>query len=280
MQNKPFIATRELVVFPGVVTPIFIGRQSSLKSLEEAVARFDNKLVLTSQKDANIEEPKFPEDVYETGVLVHIIQTVKMPNGNVKVLVEAKHRVLINQFSKDKNGVDYAEYEEIFSKPIDESKAEALKRKVIDEFSKYAKNWIGTDFSEQMILEARKHGENENLTFEVADATSLSFSDGEFNCVVIANALHIMPEPDEAMREIYRVLKPNGILSAPTFLWKEGTQSKFKKWIMSVVGFKMYQEWNKKQFKDFIEKHGFSVVEMNLIHGGLAPIGVMIAYKK
>lgn len=112
--------------------------------------------------------------------------------------------------------------------------------------SKYAKNWIGTDFSEQMILEARKRGENENLTFEVADATSLSFSDGEFNCVVIANALHIMPEPDEAMREIYRVLKPNGILSAPTFLWKEGTQSKFKKWIMSVVGFKMYQEWNKK----------------------------------
>ena len=59
MQNKPFIATRELVVFPGVVTPIFIGRQSSLKSLEEAVARFDNKLVLTSQKDANIEEPNF-----------------------------------------------------------------------------------------------------------------------------------------------------------------------------------------------------------------------------
>ena len=139
MQNKPFIATRELVVFPGVVTPIFIGRQSSLKSLEEAVARFDNKLILTSQKDANIEEPKFPEDVYETGVLVHIIQTVKMPNGNVKVLVEAKHRVLINQFSKDENGIIYAEYEEIFSKPIDESKAEALKRKVIDEFSKYAK---------------------------------------------------------------------------------------------------------------------------------------------
>ena len=146
--------------------------------------------------------------------------------------------------------------------------------------SKYAKNWIGTDFSEQMILEARKRGENENLTFEVADATSLSFSDGEFNCVVIANALHIMLEPDEAMREIYRVLKPNGILSAPTFLWKEGTQSKFKKWIMSVVGFKMYQEWNKKQFKDFIEEYGFSVVKMNLIHGGFAPVGVMIAYKK
>ena len=119
MQNKPFIATRELVVFPGVVTPIFIGRQSSLKSLEEAIARFDSKLILS-------------------GVLVHVIQTVKMPNGNVKVLVEAKHRVLINQFPKDDKGVVYAEYEEIFSKPIDESKAEALKRRVIDEFSNYA----------------------------------------------------------------------------------------------------------------------------------------------
>ena len=146
--------------------------------------------------------------------------------------------------------------------------------------SKYAKNWIGTDFSEQMILEARKRGENENLTFEVADATSLSFSDGDFICVVIANAIQIMTEPDEAMREIYRVLKPNGILSAPTFLWKEGTQSKFKKWIMSVVGFKMYQEWNKKQFKDFIEIIAVLVVDMNLLHGGLAPIGVMFAYKK
>lgn len=146
--------------------------------------------------------------------------------------------------------------------------------------SKYTKNWIGTDFSEQMILEARKHGEYENLAFEIADATSLNFVDGEFDCVVIANALHIMPNPDKAMIEIYRVLKPNGILFAPTFLWKEGKQSKFKKWLMSVEGFKMYQEWNKKQFKDFIEKHGFSVVEMNLIHGGLAPIGVMIAYKK
>ncbi|MEG1432674.1 class I SAM-dependent methyltransferase [Eubacterium sp.] len=143
--------------------------------------------------------------------------------------------------------------------------------------SKQVKSWIGTDFSKQMILEARKRGEYENLTFEIADATSLSFADGEFDCVVIANALHIMPNPDKAMKEIYRVLKPNGILFAPTFLWKEGKQSKFKKWMMSVVGFKMYQEWNKKQFEEFIEKYGFSVIEMKLVYGGLAPVGVMIA---
>ena len=138
MLKKPFIATRELVVFPGVVTPIFIGRQASLSSLEEALSSFDNKLILSTQKDPNVEEPKLPEDVYETGVLVHVIQTVKMPNSNVKVLVEAKHRVLIGEF-EEKKGVQYADYEEIFPKPIDESKSEALKRRVIDEFSNYAK---------------------------------------------------------------------------------------------------------------------------------------------
>jgi len=138
MIKKPFIATRELVVFPGVVTPIFIGRQASLASLEEALEKYENKLILSTQKDANVEDPKLPEDVYETGVLVHVIQTVKMPNGTVKVLVEAKHRVLIGEFSEE-NGVQFTEYQEIFSKPVEESKAEALKRKVIDEFSNYAK---------------------------------------------------------------------------------------------------------------------------------------------
>lgn len=50
--------------------------------------------------------------------------------------------------------------------------------------------------------------------------------------------------------------------------------------LMSIIGFKMYQEWDKKEFEDFIKEYGFSVVEMKLVYGGLAPIGVMIAYKK
>ena len=146
--------------------------------------------------------------------------------------------------------------------------------------SKHTKSWIGTDFSEQMILEARKRGEEKNLIFEIADATSLSYVNEKFDCVLIANALHIMPKPDEAMKEIYRVLKPNGTLFAPTFLWKEEKQSKFKKRLMSIVGFKMYKEWDKKQFEEFIHEYGFSVAEMKLVNGGLAPVGVMIAYKK
>ncbi len=145
--------------------------------------------------------------------------------------------------------------------------------------SKHTKSWIGTDFSEQMILEARKRGEAKNLIFEISDATSLSYANEKFDCVLIANALHIMPKPDEAMKEIYRVLKSDGILFAPTFLWKEGKQRKIIKSLMSISGFRMYKEWNKNQFEDFTEEYGFSVVEMKLVYGGLAPIGVMIAKK-
>lgn len=141
------------------------------------------------------------------------------------------------------------------------------------------KSWMGTDFSEKMIQEARKRGKYEKLTFEVADAVSLSFEDEKFDCVVIANALHIMPDPDIVMSEIYRVLKSDGVLCAPTFLWTEGHQKRVMKLFMSALGFKMYREWNKKQFTDFIEGHGFSTLEMELVHGGPAPVGVMIAHK-
>ena len=145
--------------------------------------------------------------------------------------------------------------------------------------SKHTGSWIGTDFSQQMIMEAKKRGEDKNLTFEVADATKLPYENEKFDCVLIANALHIMPNPDDAMKEIFRVLKPNGTLFAPTFLWTEGKQRKIIKSLMSVLGFKMYREWNKKQFEDFVEEYGFSVVDMKLAYGAVAPIGVMIAQK-
>lgn len=145
--------------------------------------------------------------------------------------------------------------------------------------SKHSKSWLGTDFSEQMIIEAKKRGQYDNLTFETADATALSYANEKFDCVLISNALHIMPNPDYAMREIYRVLKASGILLAPTFLWKEGKQRKVKKTLMSILGFRMYQEWNKEEFEAFVEKYGISVLDMRLVYGGLAPIGVMIAEK-
>lgn len=145
--------------------------------------------------------------------------------------------------------------------------------------SNYVNSWTATDFSENMIEQAKKRGVTEKLHFCVADATLLSFDDEKFDCVVISNALHIMPEPEKAMREIHRVLKSGGVLYAPTFLWAEGKASNIRKWLMSLTGFRAYKEWNRESFNKFILEHGFKVVEMNLVDGRLAPVGALISIK-
>jgi len=146
-------------------------------------------------------------------------------------------------------------------------------------FSNYVSSWIATDFSENMIEQAKKRGVTEKLRFCVADATSLSFDNEKFDCVVISNALHIMPEPEKAMQEIHRVLRAGSVLYAPTFLWAEGKASGLRKRLMSLTGFKAYKEWDKESFKKFISEYGFTVVEMNLVDGGLAPVGALIAIR-
>lgn len=140
-------------------------------------------------------------------------------------------------------------------------------------------SWTATDFSENMIKQAKRRGTTEKLSFCVADATALSYENENFDCVVISNALHIMPEPEKAMQEICRVLKKDGILYAPTFLWAEKKSSGLRKRLMSITGFKAYKEWNKENFCEFIADYGFTVVKVNLVDGGLAPVGVLIAKK-
>lgn len=140
-------------------------------------------------------------------------------------------------------------------------------------------SWTATDFSENMIKQAKRRGTTEKLSFCVADATALSYENEKFDCVVISNALHIMPEPEKAMQGIRRVLKKDGILYAPTFLWAEKKSSGLRKRLMSITGFKAYKEWNKENFCEFITDYGFTVVKVNLVDGGLAPVGVLIAKK-
>ena len=76
--------------------------------------------------------------------------------------------------------------------------------------------WEATDFSENMIEEAKKQGRSRRLHFSIQDATNLPYEPETFDSVVIANALHIMPKPERALAEIFRVLKPGGLLFAPT----------------------------------------------------------------
>ncbi|MCD8355009.1 MAG: class I SAM-dependent methyltransferase [Clostridia bacterium] len=117
-----------------------------------------------------------------------------------------------------------------------------------------------TDFAEKMIAEARRGNNPFNLTFRVADATALPYRENSFDVVIISNALHIMPEPEKALQEIQRVLKPDGLLIAPTFVHGNMRMSKrLLSRAMSLVGFQAEHPWTAKEYQSFLEEHGWNV---------------------
>ena len=143
----------------------------------------------------------------------------------------------------------------------------------------FAHTWEATDFSEKMIKQAEMHNKVENLRFSVQDATQLSYRDSSFNAVLIANALHIMPEPDKALDEIYRVLKPKGLLFAPTFVHGEGYSS-VKSKLLGIIGFKTYNKWSADGIVQYAADRGFDVIEADVLDSSFMLMCNLIARKK
>ena len=115
---------------------------------------------------------------------------------------------------------------------------------------------IATDFSPKMIETAQKKTAAENVTFEVADATDLRFSDKSFDAVIIANALHVMPNPEKALSEIKRVLKDGGILIAPNFIVREHAKKNVWQKLLSLVGVRFNHDWTAEEYKAFLSENG------------------------
>ena len=152
MSKAPFLPIRDLVIFPNVVTPIYVGRANSIATLEKAIAN-KTKLVLGLQKDASEENPTFDGDIYEVGVIANIVQIIRMPNNNIKVLVEAENRVRIKNIEKEEN--EYVTTYTIIKETLKDSKeTEAIYRKVFTKFEKYV-SMIGK-FSSELILNLKK----------------------------------------------------------------------------------------------------------------------------
>jgi len=130
-----------------------------------------------------------------------------------------------------------------------------------------AKNVVATDFSPNMIETAKKDCVPQNVTFEVADATSLPYADKAFDLVVIANALHIIPEPQKALAQIKRVLKDDGLLIAPNFiLRKSGAKNLWQK-ILALVGIKFAHEWTAEEYLAFLRENGLKIGKSQIIKG-------------
>ncbi len=98
-KRLPMMPIRDVVIFPYMMTPFVVGRESSVRALEEAMAG-DKKIFLATQHDASIDEPK-PNEIYSVGTIVNIVQSLKLPDGNIKVLVEGVERAKVVSISDD-----------------------------------------------------------------------------------------------------------------------------------------------------------------------------------
>ncbi|WMI81098.1 class I SAM-dependent methyltransferase [Anaerotignum sp. MB30-C6] len=143
----------------------------------------------------------------------------------------------------------------------------------------YVKEWHATDFSSAMIRKAEKENKIDTVSFSVQDATTLPWGDGKYDAVLIANALHIMPRPKEALDEIFRVLKPGGLLFAPTFIWEDTFPVGLKIWLMQKIGFRVFHKWNEDAFVKFIAQRGFLVTDSIIMGSNLAPLCYLAAKK-
>ena len=141
------------------------------------------------------------------------------------------------------------------------------------------KHWEATDFSPNMIAEARKQFIPANLHLSVQDATNLPYKDESFDAVVIANALHIMPEPDKAMAEIYRVLKPGGMLFAPTFVHGSGTGFMLRSKMLELAGFHVFSKWTAEIFAHYVRSCHFEILTAKIMGSSIAPLCYLEAIK-
>src|ERR1700676_121980 len=89
-KRLPMMPIRDVVIFPYMMTPFVVGRDSSVRALEEALTA-DKKIFLTTQHDASVDEPR-PDEIYSVGTVANIVQSLKLPDGNIKVLVEGVGR--------------------------------------------------------------------------------------------------------------------------------------------------------------------------------------------
>ena len=126
-----------------------------------------------------------------------------------------------------------------------------------------------TDFSEEMIRQAKAKTHSSRLRFSVQDATSLPYAEETFDAAVISNALHIIPEPEKALAEIRRVLKSGGILIAPTFTASGSISGRMRIRFMELSGFKVFHKWTPQEYLDFLKDNGFEITGRKIFDGAL-----------
>lgn len=146
-RHVPLLPLRDVVVFPGMVVPLFVGREKSINALKYALSQ-EKEIFLVTQKNARLDDPSI-RDIYSFGTLATVLQLLKMPDGTVKALVEGKRRAKIKNYLPDQ-GFFMVEVEKIVEHYEPDAKTEAIMRSIHSTFESYAKlnQKIGDDVVE------------------------------------------------------------------------------------------------------------------------------------
>ncbi|MDU8945160.1 endopeptidase La [Ovoidimarina sediminis] len=162
-QSFPVLPLRDIVVFPHMIVPLFVGRDRSVRALE-AVMADDKQILLSSQMDPSVDEPT-ADGIYRAGVLANVLQLLKLPDGTVKVLVEGRARVRITEFVE--NEAFFEARAELLEEALgDVDTVEALIRSVADEFQRYAK--VKKNIPEEALVAVSETREPDKLADLVA----------------------------------------------------------------------------------------------------------------
>ncbi|MFC6198788.1 endopeptidase La [Ponticaulis profundi] len=171
-KKLPVLPLRDIVVFPSMVAPLFVGRDKSVRALD-VVEDGENEIMLIAQRDATIDEPT-AEDVYPVGTVATILQLLKLPDGTVKVLVEGKERARL-QALHDRGEYFEADVETIEEDDTNDSDAASLSRAVIEQFEGYVK--LNRKIPPEAVSTVSEITEPGRLADSVAAQLSIKLSD-------------------------------------------------------------------------------------------------------
>ena len=167
----PVLPLRDIVVFPHMIVPLFVGREKSVRALED-VMKDDKQILLIAQRNAADDDPS-SDDIYEVGTISTVLQLLKLPDGTVKVLVEGVARARVIRFSE--NDEFFEVYADVMSeKESEEEEIEALSRSVISQFEEYLK--LNKKVSPEALVSVNQIEEYGKLVDTIASHLALKIS--------------------------------------------------------------------------------------------------------
>ncbi|CAN7374143.1 endopeptidase La [Rhizobium sp. LjRoot254] len=171
-ENYPVLPLRDIVVFPHMIVPLFVGREKSIRALEEVIGT-DRQILLVTQKNATDDDPP-PSAIFEVGTAANVLQLLKLPDGTVKVLVEGRARARIEHYTAREDF--YEATASILAEPEEDAvEIEAMSRSVVSEFENYVK--LNKKISPEVVSAAGQIDDYSKLADTVASHLSIKLTD-------------------------------------------------------------------------------------------------------